>query len=421
MTLGVLFSSGKGIRSLFSGFAKRDAAQYSLTLDSSNKVTTSGDVVQHTKLGSDVTFTYNNVNSTTSGHVSLNDGGYVVNKTRITSIETFKVDFSTSNESIKLWLTASYDGSTWGEEWEATSSETYTLSSYPYFIKMKASGGRVDISSVKYTFTCTENPDAAPTHHEVEGSWDVVVDPDTLVGGDKVLIIGSEYNGTTYYALNNGTISSTLWYYLSATQITVTNNGTKAEKQGNHDVWTVGRNGNKFTFLNGSNYLYGGIPDGTHPDLSLTNRSGFSNEWTVNKEYTNNSIDFIANSVIFSFYMHNSTPEFKGVSSAPSTNVFLFKYTPGESYDEYATPVDEIGFTATDSNSNKYTTNSTYASENNLVVKALLNDGTEVPLSEGENGYSYVIVNSFDVEIDPNEKFSEPGVYTLIVSAIHFL
>ena len=56
-------------------FSKTDGGLYSITLNSSNKVTSNGDHLMYTANGGEVTFTYTNTSSSTSGHVSLLDGG----------------------------------------------------------------------------------------------------------------------------------------------------------------------------------------------------------------------------------------------------------------------------------------------------------------------------------------------------------
>ena len=64
---------------------KNTSDNYSLTLNSSNKITSSGDKVQKTANRGEVIFTYNNVSSSTTGHTTLNQNGYLVNKDQITS------------------------------------------------------------------------------------------------------------------------------------------------------------------------------------------------------------------------------------------------------------------------------------------------------------------------------------------------
>ena len=127
----------------------RDTNPYTLTLNSSNKATSNGDKVQKTALGNDVTFTYSNVNSSTSGHVTLNDGGYLTNKDQIRSITSFTCTFSSGALNVK----SSYGGGVWNDGFSITSGTTYQTGSNPYFLKFTATGSTLINSIEKYLFS----------------------------------------------------------------------------------------------------------------------------------------------------------------------------------------------------------------------------------------------------------------------------
>ncbi len=91
-----------------------NTSDYSLTLDSSNSVSSDGNVKQKTdSLKNDVTFTYTNISSPNSGmHTALKTGGSLVNLDQLTSINTFEVKFTGTlkyrwAKADKVW--SSYD------------------------------------------------------------------------------------------------------------------------------------------------------------------------------------------------------------------------------------------------------------------------------------------------------------------------
>ena len=57
-----------------------DKNAYMLVLDNTNAVSNAGNVVQHTKNGGNVTFTYTGVTGASGKHVRINDNGTVINK-----------------------------------------------------------------------------------------------------------------------------------------------------------------------------------------------------------------------------------------------------------------------------------------------------------------------------------------------------
>ena len=146
----------------------RNASQtiYYLTLDSSNKVTSAGDKVQKTASNNNVTFTYSSVNSDTSGHVTLNDGGYLVNKDWMRSITSFTCTFASGALNVK----SSFGGNVWNDGFSIESGHKYELGSNPYYLKFTASGSAL-INSIVFEMSCIENPAA---HEGDESGEDVI-------------------------------------------------------------------------------------------------------------------------------------------------------------------------------------------------------------------------------------------------------
>ena len=170
---------------------------YQLVLDSSNKVTSAGDKVQHTKLGNDVTFTYSNVANSTSGHVTLNSGGTVVNKDHIRSITSFTAVFDTANA---ISFKVSYDNATWGASTTMVSGYKYTLDSNPYFLHLDASAS-VTLNSLTITYSCVENPAAYEGQDTGESLLGVIDFWDSANSGDtgtSTLVNASYVQERTY-------------------------------------------------------------------------------------------------------------------------------------------------------------------------------------------------------------------------------
>ena len=100
----------------------RNTSEYQLTLNSDNKVTSAGDHKQLTKRGSEVTFTYTNVASSTSGHVTLNENGSVVNKDIIHSITSFTASYSGAG-TLQARISYTADSSKWSDYFTVVSGQ----------------------------------------------------------------------------------------------------------------------------------------------------------------------------------------------------------------------------------------------------------------------------------------------------------
>ena len=393
-------------------FGTKADQQYQLILNSSNAVSTSGDHLQYTLGGGEVRFTYSNVTSSSGNHVRLNQNGTLVNKDQITSIESIQVHFSKSNENTKLTLKSSYDGATWGAAWDAEDNKIYYLDSNPYFIQLSAVNGAVDISTVTYKYSCSANPAANGQVVTEPDTWQRVNSNNDLSAGDQIIIVASY--SSSWVSLQNEEISG-YSYYLLGEEISLSSDETTATVDETYDVWTLsnGSTSGKWKIMNGSTYLY--APDNDHNNIGLTTSYSSSTcDWNF-AFGTGSKVEISSNGCHINVKKYNDTYEFYGKSSSSYTR-YIFKRIAGSSSIEYDQPLDTIGFYANDSNRNSYTTNSIFANDNGLVVKANYNDGSQQTLSLGNNGYSYVITNSLGVQIDPAQKFPEEGQYTLKVS-----
>ena len=368
---------------------RASSTYYSITLDSSNKVTSAGDHVQHTKRGSSVTFTYTNVQSSSNNHVRLNDGGSLVNKDQITSIDSFTAVFTGGTLSGQT----AYVTSKMSTSFQVVSGQEVDVSgTHPYFIKLTASDA-VDLVSLTINFTCQTNP--AAEEQDTEGSYDITFksnssDGSTALSTDSGFMsevssgsdfIASVESLTKIYPGSNGLKFGS---GSGTGDLELTFNSSKVVE--NITTITVscaqyGSDTGKLRFyVNGSS---------NYTDITPSAETGTIN---VNGQLTTLEITTTTKRAYLSGLSLNY-----GSHTEPGTP---------------DAPVYVTGFTASDANKDKYTTNSIFANENALNVEIVKSTGEHQATSD----YTYTITNANDVEIDPTEKFNVEGVYTLTVS-----
>ena len=391
LALTLVLTNSNLSMALFPGRAS--GVDYSITLDSSNKVTSAGDHVQHTKKGSNVTFTYDSVASSTTGHVTLNSGGSVVNKDQITSISSITATFSGTG-TLKCRIAYVNETAKWGDYFTLVSGSRVDTDSSPYYMEIKADGGSVTITSAVYGFTCTTNPDAEP--HEDSGSYDI-----TFVKNSEDSSTALAYD-TLFGQVDSG--SEYIDSFSSPTKVYAGQYGLKfgsSKGTGNVKINFKSSSVNKtITSIDVSTHEYGTdtgefrvyINDSSEYS-TITPSSGGSIE--LNDALT--SIELVTTTK--RAYLSGLTLNYGG-STEPGTPEGPTAY--------------EVGFTADDANKNSYTTNSIFANENALVVKSVKSDSTQTTLNPSD--YSYVITNAYDQVINPTAKFPAEGVYTLTVS-----
>lgn len=395
LALGVFISSGKGIGTLINGAASRLASDYSITLDSSNKVTSNGDHVQTTKRGSAVTFSYSSVSSSTSGHATLSNGGTIINKDQITSLDSITANFSGSG-TLKARIAFVNDGSKWGEYFTLVSGSKVEIGSHPYYIELKADGGTVNLTSVVYGFTCVVNPDAQS--QDTSGEYEITFatnsnDSSSNIGSSSSSIMAQVASGSSY-------ISS----FSDGDRIYAGKSGLKFGASGGPGSVTIN--------FNSTNVIY----NITTVDISTAQYSSDSGKFNV---YVNGSSSYTpitpsaggtvtVNAALTSLTIETTT---KRAYLCGLTLNYGSTIEPG-------TPVNptayEVGFSASDANKNDYTTNSVFSTDNALLVNSIKSDSTQSTLNPSE--YSYEIRDAYDNVIDPTAKFPHEGTYTLTVS-----
>ncbi len=398
------------------------AGSYTLTLNNSNGV--SGSSYSGTKtITTDsgdyhVDFDYTSCSSMSGGHAVIANGGKIVNKDHIRSIYQVVANFSGGT----LKFRSSYDGSNWSGYTTMTSLQPYSLGSNPYYIELSASESNVNLTSVTFSYTCVENPDAQEGLNTTgDDYYEKVTENQSDWSGTYMLVF--EYSDTVGYAFNSS-------YSNNAHQTVTLDNGiihdepvcsvTLATMSGGYSVYMNGGNyGNKYIYgSQGSNRLESGT---TADDCSVVFEDGTAHlYWNA------------ADDVIYPLCMHagvagvNTTTAYdadwcikfykptSGVvvdSLVDNPRMVLYKFV--ESVDPNV-PDDETGFTATDSNKDSYTTNSTFDNDNNLVVKATFSNSSPKTLTSSQ--YSYVVKDSNNNAINTAAKFPAAGTYTLIVS-----
>ena len=433
-TLGVIIGSGLAVLGLAltyiasNGFHKvirLNANDYSITLNSSNKVT--GNIEDDTRTittdsgAYQVDFSYKNVSSYAGGHATINAGGSIVNKDHILSIFSIQSHFSTTGA---LKFRTSYDGATWNEYTSMTSGQLYSLGSNPYYVEFATNGtNAVNITDIAISYTCTVNPDAAGTTVTTEDTWTRVSSLEDLSEGDEIVITASY--GSNWFSLQNATIEGRS-YWLVAEPITLSSDYSTATVTDEHDTWIISNGTASGTrkFKSGSNYLKAETTS-TNYNLGLTTTyNSTSCDWSLS--FTNSKVVMSCNDVFFALKRYGSSPnygyEFAGYSSNQDYPRYIYKKIAGTSSTTYDIPKDEVGFTAVDNNSSSYNIFSVFDTDNDLSVVANFNDGSTKVLSHGgTSGYSYTIYDPLDVAIDTSVAFGTPGNYTLVVSYMSYI
>ena len=379
------------------------AGSYTLTLNSSNGI--SGTNVTKTESKTtdsgqyQVDFNYNSCSALSGGHATILAGGSIVNKDHIRSIYQVVANFSTSGE---LKFRASYDGATWGGYTSMTSELPYTLGSNPYYLEFSTDGtNAVNVSSIQFSYTCLENEAAQGT--EIPGStyYQLCTSSSDLVIGDEY-VITNVTNGSGM-ALTDTVMSS---YYLAGESITVSDSKFTIGTSSSICPVILGGSSGAYTLSSSKNPTKSLHDGGTYQNLSFQT-SGST--WSIDLDNHN-----IYSSTPHYIYYRTDKSNFTSYQYGSSYTTCIYHKVVESAGTQYDIPVDETGFTATDSNQNSYSTNSIFDNDNNLVVKATFTDGSSKVLTSGT--YSYVVKNSSGVAIDTSAKFPAAGEYTLTVS-----
>lgn len=401
--LGATVALALGITTLNSGIASaifgvRNEQLNQITLDASNKVTSSSDVIQRTAKGNNVTFTYSNVQASTSGHATLNSGGYIVNKDQITSLSAITATYSGAG-TLKARISYVNESSKWADYFTLVSGSRIELGSNPYYLELKADGGSVLLNSAKYEFTCTSNP-AAEIQDDTH-NYDITFKKNSS-DGTSVL---------TWSQIRNEQVTSGSDYIYGVYSPSYIYAGSKG--------LLIGSGSNIGSVKINFNYTsYPSIKEA----ISISfDTAKYGSDTGVLQIYLNSGTEYVEvnPSTGGTVTIPNGTSLGGVTIKTSSKRAYLagISITYGE-YIEPGTPINptayEVGFTATDANKNNYTTNSIFANENALNVYSIKSDSTQTLLNP--NQYSYQITDAYDQVINPAEKFPAVGVYTLTVS-----
>ena len=372
------------------------ADQYSLILNSGNKVTSSGEhITQQTALGNDVKFTYQGVKSQTSGHVTLNEGGKLWNEDIIHSVTAFTVTFEGNLQARICYVTEK-----WGDYFTLVSGQSVVTGTNPYHVELYANSGEVTINSVEYRFNCTVNSDAE--EQVDEGSY-VITFKDNGTDSSVAItttdgIIEQVASGSTYidYVDNLDKIfagDGGLKFGGKSSSGSMTIHFDSSTVTGN--ISSVSFNTAQYGTDTGSFRVYAN--DAESPNATIVPADGGS--FNLNDELTSLTIVTTSKRA----YLVGITLNYDN-SVEPGTP---------------DTPLYEVGFTASDANKDTYTTNSIFDIDNALSVSNILSDSSQTALNP--NDYSYVVNNPNGDPIDTSAKFPAEGTYTLVVSYKNFI
>ena len=365
---------------------------YTLNLNSSNAVSASGTYQMTSTTGGKVNFKYTSASLSSGNHTTLAAGGTIVNTDVIHSISNFRAVFTGT-----LQARIGYNSETWGDYFNLKSGQDLEFATRPYYLEMKAVTGVV-LNNASFGYTCQINSDAESTVEE--GTYDITFSTHESDGS------GSLDTSTIMSEVASG--SDFIQSFDNLAKIFPGIHGLKIGASKSNGTLTINFN---------QSYVKGKI---TTVDLSTANYGSDTGVFNVlindsATEYTitpSSGGSITVNDTLESLTIYTST--MRAYLSGITLN-----YSSGQSP---STPVDVVGFTASDANKDSYTTNSIFDNDNALSVKELHSDNTQTSIAKGgENGYSYVIKNSSNEVVNSSEKFNEEGTYTLVVSYKEYL
>lgn len=418
--LGALVAIVLGVTTIKSGLAQalynaRTSQPNQIVLDSSNKVISAGDHVQKTAKGNDVTFTYSEVAGSTSGHVTLNANGTLINKDWIRSISSFSCVF---NQAGAISAQVSYGGDVWGDSFVLNSGQVYEPGTNPYYIKFTASS-TVTISSLTYNYCCVENPDA----HEGEESggeeisyYQKVTNTSQVTEGHYLIVY--EVSSTSAKILNGGLSSSGVDSVSNYVTASISDNIIEPSDSVNSAAFEFSSVSGGFSIMSINDYYI--YHTGSKNTLN-TSSTAQANEIEIDSSYYA-TISSGTYHIKFNTSTNNGD-RFRYYTS--DVNVCLYKLVSESSGPSYDKPDSFIsGFEISESVTS-FNQNDVFDNDNGLVVKSVKNDGTKTTLSKGDgaDNYKYVVYNSNDQAIDTSVAFgnAESALYTVVVSYKNFI
>ena len=392
---------------------RASGVDYSLVLDSSNKVTSAGEHNQKTKKGNDVTFEYTNVASSTSGHVTLNNGGSLKNVMDIRSIQSVVATFSGSGT---LKFKTAYGGNSWNTPTTMTSGYTYDLGNNPHFICFDVSENSIVIEKITLTYSCIINSESYGYEVQDVGGVQYEKVTDGIVSSSEKYLIVCEEESKAF----DGSLST-----LDATDnyvsVTIENSVIQSSSEIENAVFTISGKTNG-TIKSKSGYYIG----------QTSNSNGLisseSTEYTHTISFdSDDNVDICSSGGAYLRYNRASNQNrfryYKSSTYSNQESIALYRRVEiaGGSHTEYNTPgVSVIGFDASVSKT-QYYHDQTFDESTLSVWAKKTGDSIEYLSKGGENGYSYVIKNSQNQTIDSSANFGSEGIYTLIISYKNFI
>ena len=392
---------------------RASGVDYSLVLDSSNKVTSAGEHNQKTKKGNDVTFEYTNVASSTSGHVTLNNGGSLKNVMDIRSIQSVVATFSGSGT---LKFKTAYGGNSWNTPTTMTSGYTYDLGNNPHFICFDVSENSIVIEKITLTYSCIINSESYGYEVQDVGGVQYEKVTDGIVSSSEKYLIVCEEESKAF----DGSLST-----LDATDnyvsVTIENSVIQSSSEIENAVFTISGKTNG-TIKSKSGYYIG----------QTSNSNGLisseSTEYTHTISFdSDDNVDICSSGGAYLRYNRASNQNrfryYKSSTYSNQESIALYRRVEiaGGSHTEYNTPgVSVIGFDASVSKT-QYYHDQTFDESTLSVWAKKTGDSIEYLSKGGENGYSYVIKNSQNQTIDSSANFATEGIYTLIISYKNFI
>ncbi len=225
--------------------------EYSVTLSSSNGgggfPSSYGSGVNediHTTKGNKISFSYNNVKSTSNKFCTVASGGYLHNSTEITGLESVNVTFS--GGSLSLYSSKSTTFS--GDATSLSSGSTISISPNFNYFKLVASG-ETAINSITILYTCATRPeisevtdiitasDLAATKAEYVYFSDVKKSSDAVYAGNSA----KDSSGNIQLRSNKssaGIVTTTSGGFVSSVKINVASGSNSIDVYGSSDAYT---------------------------------------------------------------------------------------------------------------------------------------------------------------------------------------
>ena len=353
-------------------------SNYSLTLNSSNKVTASGEYTQNTDIGKyGVKFSYTSVGTYSSGHVTLNSGGTITNKDHIRSITSINATYTGGTLSFK----SSYGGDVWNTAADITSGQTYDLGSDPYYLMFTASGS-VTIESIVINFSCQENPSAHEGETGGSSYYSKISSTADLSNGDYLIVFEGNDNVTA--RAFDGSLD-TLDAIDNVFDVTIENETIASNSSIDSKAFTITSISGGYSIQSKSGWFIGQTTDGNG---LKTSSSAYTNTISF---YSDGDANITCSSAHLMYNPTSNQNRFRYFRSSTYTNQeYLTLYQKTDGSIPYDQPDPFVtGFTV--SFNNNLNEDSIFDNDGNVVVTKQMSNGSSGTLS---SGYTVQVLNA---------------------------